>query len=843
MISVLIPVAKCFGRLCASWQVRSGRHFKPVLMGFFKGNSLFAVIIFLAYANPASLWPCGPGEPDPLRVFRPLQITSALYPERVNDRYLAALDMLAGTCEAPGDATKSDPNIAQWKDYFKKELKLDVSEQELSQLVYKEEAQRIQAALKGSAGNPVATRISKAGGRPALEYLMFAKEVEPLAVHEGGYWEVRENVSADRANPFIDRALKEAKGQKGALQARYFFQALRLAHYSGQYQRVEKIWAEASRQLKEDAPLFSRMLHLHAGALLRQEKTGEGLLALVRMAEKDPLNLQRVSLDFNRYFQKQDAFARAYASASDREKIHLLALQFFSDPAPGLDIIRKSMKLAPRDASLDYMLLREMDRLEGRLEDSIYYDRTASRRVQDRNSAFRDNPASPDSPSSRDSHASRAEVRTAGGDDFFLFVWMDRLWSWFFPSLHAEPIAKIPAEEQKYMQELARFIAESVDNDRVASPGAWKLAEAYILMLLGQHADAEKALSHTSVRNGNSPFVSLQRKRIALLNLSLSRKSPDSELEKAILADYGSVSPTHESMYYPCRWSDHAARLMLHENMVRLYSSQNKEGLALLWEPHASQIYSGMPVNVYSLDSLSAAAKLLNSPSGEYERMLKKISGLSHETVLARLGSRHMKSGNYDAAVQALEKVSAQNLNKMYYSDRIEAGPFQNPFSESFPSSSSKEDFNALSIARNLQSLQRQSSSSDREKAARAFYRLGLAQFNMSHFGHWWSAVDTDWSIYYEYSEKSGDPQLKLASGYFQKALEKSTDREIHAASRFMLATIAYLDATEADYFGNSEYTLVPDQKVQFDKLAELEDTEFYKEVIRSCTYYMNYRN
>ena len=113
----------------------------------------------------------------------------------------------------------------------------------------------------------------------------------------------------------------------------------------------------------------------------------------------------------------------------------------------------------------------------------------------------------------------------------------------------------------------------------------------------------------------------------------------------------------------------------------------------------------------------------------------------------------------------------------------------------------------------------------------------------MSHFGHWWSAVDTDWSIYYDYSDKKGDPQLALATDYFQKSLSKGSDRELIAASRFMIATIAYLDHASVDYSSDGLVSLAPEQKVQFSKLAELEDTQFYREVIRSCTYYMNFRN
>ena len=103
--------------------------------------------------------------------------------------------------------------------------------------------------------------------------------------------------------------------------------------------------------------------------------------------------------------------------------------------------------------------------------------------------------------------------------------------------------------------------------------------------------------------------------------------------------------------------------------------------------------------------------------------------------------------------------------------------------------------------------------------------------------------MDTDWSIYYEYSDKQGDPQLNLARSYFKKAIEKARDPEILAASRFMIATVSFLDSAGMDYSPQEQYSLTEEQKEQFKKLSGLENTKFYRDVIRACSYYMNFRN
>ncbi|MCB1169466.1 MAG: hypothetical protein KDK25_03990 [Leptospiraceae bacterium] len=781
--------------------------------------------LLLVFAMPRSAWPCGPGEPDPLRIFRPLQITSAIQPNAKDRKYLRALEKSAGSCTLPALPEEGDPNINQWIAYVQKGASFAPSHEEMSTLVFEAKAGELQNALSGKGKNELAMRLARSGQKAMLEYLLFAKSLEPLVVYSGGYWDVREPVSEEKANPQIALALKSSDAAKDELKNRYLFQAMRLAHYSAQYERTVQLYLQKASSIGPEDPLYFRIQHLYAGALLRTGKVAEGLQVMASMAAKDPEQLDRVALDFERYYNEKGAFESAFKKADLNEKKQLLLLKFFSEPTPGLKTIQTFSQMFPGDPALDYMLIREIDRLEDRLEEPLYYSRTESRRAK--------------GPS-----AGEGDEREATAD-FSILAFLKDVWNWFVPSLEAAPMVDIPAEEQAYMKELSSFIHATVEKKMAPSEGVWTLAEAYLQMLLGKHSETEKLLGHDSVQKGSSPFVQLQRRRLALLNASAASKSLDDALRARILKDYESIAPTNANseMDYTCRWSDHAARLMLHENMVRLHSSQKQYGMALLWEPNVAQVYSGMPLNTYDFAALEQAVSTLKEPSSKYEEKLANVSGLSVDTVLARLGGRKMKAGEYSGAVAALSRISAPRLKDMYYSDRIAASPFQNPFQEKFESGKKARDYDSLLIARKLQELEKTAESGDNEKSARAYYLMGLAQFNMSHFGHWWSAVDTDWSIYYEYSDKQGDPQLNLARSYFKKAIEKARDPEILAASRFMIATISFLDSAGMDYSPQEQYSLTEEQKEQFKKLSGLENTKFYRDVIRACSYYMNFRN
>ncbi|MBI38799.1 MAG: hypothetical protein CMF59_04310 [Leptospiraceae bacterium] len=774
----------------------------------------------LLISAPSALWPCGPGEPDPLRIFRPLQITEALFPDGQKDAYLSVLDRLAGTCDVPEGAARSDANLENWAGLLKSSAGINADQEALQNLIYKMPADQIQKARKNSKSLPGS--IEASGQIEILNYILFAKELEPLVLPPESYWDRPEPPSGNKVEPFIQKGLKQASLQKlRNLKVRYIYQAMRLAHYSGQHDRAITILGQAG-DLNSSDPLYFRIRHLQAGAHLKSGKTSQGLGMLAKMAAASPSQMSHIFLDFDRYWHKEGAYDAAFQAASSDERKALIILRFFSSPEPNLALLKQMSDLYPGDAALDYMLIREVDRLEARLEEPLYYDAKSFPRTHQ----GKDGIAEKDNQDSGFSFSA-----------FFL-----KIWHWIVPPLEASPIADIPPEEQQYMNQLIAFFGQVAEGKKSRSPGAWKLAQAYLQMLLGKHSEAKKSLNHSLVNPAESPFVRLQQRRINLLNTSAEKRKPDEELKKLILQDYSAIGATGDPIGYGCRWADHAARLLLHRNMVSLHMQAGEEGEALLWEPDVSQIYSGTSMNTYAFSALEKAQEVIHKPAGVYEKKLVEISNVKRSTVLSRLGARRMKHGDYKEAVEALEKLSASERGGMYYSDRIQAGPFNNPFSERFAPGKSAKDYNSYTIAVRMKELHKEATSSSGERAARAYYQMGLAQFNMSHFGNWWSAVDTDWSIYYEYSEKPGDPQLKLARSYFEKAVASAKDRELIAASRFMIATIAYLDSDESGYFTSDTVSLASEQKVQFQHLAKMEDTDFYREVIRSCTYYMMYR-
>ncbi|MFL5729804.1 MAG: hypothetical protein ACJ75J_09995 [Cytophagaceae bacterium] len=126
---------------------------------------------------------------------------------------------------------------------------------------------------------------------------------------------------------------------------------------------------------------------------------------------------------------------------------------------------------------------------------------------------------------------------------------------------------------------------------------------------------------------------------------------------------------------------------------------------------------------------------------------------------------------------------------------------------------------------------------SDPANAARYYYELGNAHYNLTHFGNAWMAIDyyRDGSAF-EYGEIQPTDfyDCSKAKEYYQKALEASASKEFSARCCFM---ISKCEQNEFFMTGKKAEDPVPAEyrtyfKMLKDKYA---DTKFYKEAIEEC--------
>jgi len=117
------------------------------------------------------------------------------------------------------------------------------------------------------------------------------------------------------------------------------------------------------------------------------------------------------------------------------------------------------------------------------------------------------------------------------------------------------------------------------------------------------------------------------------------------------------------------------------------------------------------------------------------------------------------------------------------------------------------------------------------------YYMLGNAWYNLSPEGWYRQVLQFHYDV--DKSKKSKlfnymaefDTQLPLK--YYQLALENTSDKELEAKIRFMMAkTVQYAEHYPALYYDS------------FDLLKnEYSNTEYFKDVIKECTYFDRYVN
>ncbi|MBE7437345.1 MAG: hypothetical protein HS115_02730 [Spirochaetales bacterium] len=755
-----------------------------------------AILAF--FITTTALLPCGPGLPDPLRLFRPVELRRAfLAAADQNNPYYQELDRLSGSCNVKAFDSR-EANLVHWQKSLKTRLDLPA----LQKLVYEIPAETIAGALAGQPAGWLTGLLQN--DRTSLDYLLFAKKLEPYVRGNNDSWQPEPaRPGREEVKPLVDEALKRKGKVERATGIRYLFQAMRLVHYSGDYATVESLSNQLPADFSTRDPLYAEIKHLEAGALLKQKKTSQGLLLLAGLVAADPVQIGRVQTDFLLYHGQGDAFARALSTADPRIRLSLRLLHFFANPAPGLPALKAASTERPRDPLLDFMLLREIDRLEDRLEEHLFYPENA-RRSQ--------NPS--------------------------VSLWQ-RIFSRLMVFFGGSLAAAAPAEELRYIRELDLFIGASIDAGIAPSPDLWHLSRAFLAYLSDDPLKSQRLLQDSLIQKSAKDFVKKQSQRLQLLSHVAAAKDVGPGLKKEIISHYPAFLPGADGD--SCPLNDRGARVRLHQSMSALHKKNKESGYALLWEMDGARMDRSAPVNTYPLQALQEAIALLDEDKSPYMQKLRQLSGLTGTALRLRLGGRLLKDNQASAAIKTLTSLEPSELDRMYRSEQIQAGPFSHPLTERFSAGESAMSWNTLKIAR--KKVEHEEQIKTGQNAANAHYRLGLLEYNMSQAGQWWSAVDTDWSAYYEYSDRAGDPQLLRAMEHFRQALKHRPDRETEAAARYMLALVSYLDETPTGWEAEDRgLKLTAVQKEEFAQIQSLENTQFFREVIRDCSYYRKYR-
>ena len=676
--------------------------------------------------------------------------------------------------------------------------------------------------------------------KKARRYYLFAKENEPYAaVSYQGYWDPDPRDTMDIGNMYAlaERAeVQAAKSRRDEfLRIRYAYQAARMYHYAGWYERCVEVYDEYLTHARDDDPVKGWALALKAGAVRR---LGDPAMAAYLFSRVFTTTPERRVQAYKNFHYIDVPFEEVLSLAqSDGERAATLAIRGFNNSDFDRETITSVYDLAPRSPLVGVLLTREINKLESQLtEASHYYN---------------------------------------GG-------W----WTDYYRVDSAQVKAR---DHAAWITEFSRKLAS---DKHYTEPGLGVVGEAYVQWLLGEVGRAEATLG--SVKVGRlSERLADQYRIVELLirvhQLTVANAGDEAAmlpalqwLDQKVKAEAERLQERygHENYYWKA-----ASDLRFNRTATNLYQSvlaphymqQGDTAMAalLMWKgespreiEHASSMYSrlGWPTQAFWQEQLQPAAleRLATWGREGLDRPWAplfegQLSALESDEFWDLLGTAYLRMHDYAAASKAFAHLSPEFTLPApvnWYSageDTLWPDPFVESLND-YPKRFGSEPLSKTQFAEIMAGLQ-QKIKDDPQHAATYYFQLANGVYQTGAFGNSWQLISYSWTSADNYLKGayyySGDfHEARQAAAWYQKARELSNDREFRAKCTFMLAKCeqkSYLFDSIRDYYATTfasqrdqpdPFWVFSQQNRYFKELRDrYPDTDFVRTAAAECTY------
>ncbi len=398
-----------------------------------------------------------------------------------------------------------------------------------------------------------------------------------------------------------------------------------------------------------------------------------------------------------------------------------------------------------------------------------------------------------------------------------------------------------------YVINLQKFARQVRREGKTARPALWRIAEGYLEMLAGDYYAAEKTFHEAGAEVQDTTL----KTQLDVLQLALKIAAFDKPSNEVEEAAYRIIQD--EKLY--ARYKSFPD--FLQDKMAYLFRKYHQEGMAYLSQHPLEDLKPNPTLEL--LDDLIAAA--LKPDQTNFERLLILKNPVN--TLLDLKAVHLMSTGQMEAAFESYKRIPAEQWDDF---GRYE--PFKETFKDCvncFPRPDTGIVVTSMNRGELIEALLdiEYKSRGDLEGAARHYYRLGLAYYNISYFGYAWRAADhfrsgSTWSklhkgnagIYDHWKYPIGNREntdLSSALYCFEKARSLATDSELAAKATFQAAR-----CEQKMYFMTPDYKPEPccnriprlpeEWQVNLSRLKEqYAETAFYGQIIKECKYFERY--
>jgi hypothetical protein len=229
-------------------------------------------------------------------------------------------------------------NLQEWKTHIKESLSIN----ELEECIYKRK------------------NLEKIKDKEILDYLNFVKEQEEHVVFRYFY-----SKQTQKSEPNYDELIKKAldkleKTKSSWLKLRYFYLALRLAHYKKKnplviYDKYKYLLSNDDKTIVKDW-----IQGLYAGALVKDKQVEKGVYEFTKLFDESKINWHLSYYNFhhiktNEQWEKLLNFAK-----NDEEKTKLFAIRALNPNSNALEELQNIYQIDKNSKWFDFVLYRKL---------------------------------------------------------------------------------------------------------------------------------------------------------------------------------------------------------------------------------------------------------------------------------------------------------------------------------------------------------------------------------------------------------------------------------------------------------------------------------------------------
>ena len=611
-------------------------------------------------------------------------------------------------------------------------------------------------------------------------------------------------------NPAIEK-LQSALADTSSdfLRQRYVFLILRLAHYSGQYDKVETLYAQYQKERQQPEAEISHWIDaLYAGALQRNGKRAAAAYRFARIFQDS--RTKRLEAQVN-FVIKTDAEWQALLALcqDDDEKALMHFVRSLKTKANSLQELQAIYQLAPDSQWVDEALVRELEYVQfGKdllsMSGGPWWQGVTT---IDYELLIADNR---NEPKLLKQSKQRRISYLAELNDIVDSIRADKKRKDLFLSDFAVLYLKLLQQQPVSVQAVHDFQAEYENEDRLA---ATKPLEYFVYL---DNLTAVDAPAEAKISAYLEELMPLYR-----VGDDYGDNRGDFKLN---IMDYTYIKL--EPLYLKHKADWHPAKT---------YAAKNRGGVNL--------------DNMLVVE-LRDFKKLLKEDGSQHSQLLQQMMKRMRETsgdysldeVIAR---KYLAADLPEKALAALQAAPPQAPEQVWRT-------VYNPFNTSVSGNNRKLGTGKTlkQVMETLLTLQKQVKANPKDAAA--YYLLGTLHYNMSWFGNSpmvlrYYRQTTNWA--------GGQIDLDRARNYYELALKHSDDRDLTAKTLYALAKIEQVESYSKSIdpgtkgygnlpvYGSPYKATVMQQKAQglgkyFGKLKAYEDTDYFRQVISQCADY-----